>query len=182
MPYTFTIPETEFYDDEKEEFVYTKEQTITIEHSLISISKWESKWHKPFMSDKPISEVEARDYIRCMTITQNVKPETYNYIPQNILEGIYAYMEDPMTGTTFREDPKGAGIKNIKGRKVSSEEIYYDMVALTIPFEPCEKWHINRLLTLIRICSEKNKPKKKMTAKERSALNKSRRKQHGTRG
>ena len=180
MPYTFTVPETEMYDEENNRFIFVKEQTLTIEHSLISISKWESKWHKPFISKQELTTEETLDYVRCMTLTQNVKSETYLAITPRILRDILEYMKDPMTGTRFREDPNAP---KPKPKDISSEEIYYDMAALNIPFDPCEKWHINRLITLIRVASEKNNPKKKkMTAKERSALNNSRRKKYNTRG
>lgn len=181
-PYTFTIPEQELYDEDANRFIYIKEQQITIAHSLLSISKWESKWHRPFISMEPLTKEQEIDYIRCMTLTQNVKSEIYYAIPDRVKNEIYAYMDDPMTGTTITEDPRKAKPKTPM-KNISSEELYYDMVALNIPFDPCEKWHLNRLIMLIRVCNEKNNPdKRKMTAKERSALNKARRAKHHTKG
>jgi hypothetical protein len=166
---TITIPSVEYFDEEKEEFGEIKEQKITLEHSLKSISKWESKWHKPFLSNDAKTAEEALDYIKCMTLTQNVKDEVYNLIPESEIERITEYIEDPMTATTVRHDPS----ERKHGKQiVTSEVIYYDMVALNIPFE-CERWHLNRLLMLIEVCAEKNKPPKKMSKRDIMNRNKS---------
>lgn len=177
------IPSTELWDKKKEEFVQIEEQSLMLEHSLISISKWEAKWQRPFMSDKPMTAIETLDYIRCMTITKNVKPEVYSAITQDIIDTIVEYIESPMTATTFSEQQD-----KLKGRRkeiITSELIYYQMIALEIPFE-CQRWHINRLMTLIRICSIKNTPPKKMgknaILNKNRALNAARRKSLGTRG
>ena len=170
MPLVITIPEQELYDSSTETFIYTKPQTITLEHSLLAIAKWESKWKKPFFG--PISKTteESLDYIRCMTITKNVDPNTYYYLPRNTVEEINTYMDDPMTATTFSDEKEKKHGKGKLGKKiVTAEEIYYMMTALNIPFE-CEKWHFNRLQTLIRVCSIKNAPPKKMS--KRDVLNK----------
>lgn len=156
-----------------------KDVHLTLEHSLVSISKWEAKWHKPFISKEPKTTEELLDYVRCMTLTQNVDPLVYNFIDNSVLKQITDYIEDSMTATWFSEDKKPPS-REI----VTSELIYYWMVALQIPFE-CQKWHLNRLMTLIKICSIKNDPsknKKKMSAKERSALNKARRAKHHSKG
>jgi len=179
------IPATERFDESTNTFVYTKEQTLRLEHSLLSISKWESKWKKPFFSqakeDKTVDE--TMDYIRCMTLNQNVDPAIYdpNVISGAVLKQIVDYLKDPMTATVITED-KGAA----RGRQiVTSELIYYWMFSFNIPIE-CEKWHINRLMTLIRVCSIKNAPPKKMSKKsiyaQNSALNAARRKAHHSRG
>ena len=150
-----TIPPMEYFDEKKQEFVTKGEPTtITLEHSLVSISKWESKWHKSFL-DKRTKKTneELMDYIRCMTLTQNVNPEIYDHLPNSVIDQINKYLEDPMTATTFSTQPKG------DNRIVTSEIIYYWMIQLGIPFE-CQKWHISRLLTLIRVCNEKASPKK----------------------
>lgn len=164
---TITIPETEMFDSSKNEFVYVKEQTLTLEHSLRSLAKWESKWHKPYISRDERTNEELLDYIRCMTITQNVKPEVYNCIPVSEIEKIVAYIQDPMTATTIKEDPNAPKNRQI----ITAEILYYDMVALNIPFE-CEKWHLNRLIMLIQVCNEMNKTdKKKIGGKELAARN-----------
>ena len=176
-----TIPSIELWDESKEEYVYMKERTLQLEHSLVSLSKWESKWCKSFISNKNITEEETMDYIRCMTLTQNVPKEVYDYMPDSIIEQITAHIHAPMTATYF---PK---IDNSKSSRepVTSELIYYWMIALNIPFE-CQKWHLNRLLTLIRVCSIKNTPPKKMSKRavmsRNSALNAARRQQLGSRG
>lgn len=166
MPIKISIPRLELFDERANEFVTINPTTIVLEHSLVSISKWESKWHKPFLSKKEKKTYdETIDYIRCMTINQNVDPIVYAYIPDSEYDRIREYMEDPMTATWFRER-KGSGSREI----VTSEIIYYWMVALGIPFE-CQKWHINRLLTLVRVCNEKNSPGKKMSNRDILAQN-----------
>lgn len=151
-----TINDSTFFDENTETFFDVKGQTIQLEHSLVSISKWEMKWKKPFLSRDPKTREESIDYVRCMTITQNVNPLLYTLITDDMIDKVNAYIEDPMTATTFRkEEGKGSSIK-----PVTSEEIYYYMTAYQIQWE-AQRWHLNRLLTLIKICDEKNKPKKK---------------------
>ena len=176
-----TIPAVEQWDETKQEFVYGKEQTLQLEHSLVSLSKWESKWCKAFLSKAEKTPEETLDYIRCMTLTQNVDPEVYNRLTPEHIESINQYIGAPMTATSFYDDKKAPGSREV----VTAELIYYWMIALTIPFE-CQKWHLNRLLTLIRVCNIKNNPPKKMTRSEitrrNAALNASRRSQLNTRG
>ena len=163
-----TIPKAEFFDERTNEFVYVDEHTLTLEHSLVSISKWESKWCKPFITSDSKTHEETIDYIRCMTLTQNVDPDVYNYIPADVIKQIQEYIDAPMTATWFS---KNDGAK--KSREViTSELVYYWMIALNIPFE-CQKWHFNRLITLIRVCSLKNSPPKKMSKKDILARNRS---------
>lgn len=175
-----TIPEREYWDEEKEEFSYSKEQTLQLEHSLVSLSKWESKYCKPFLSIEDKTHEEMLDYIKCMTITQNVDSAVYNNLTDQNMEEIRAYIEAPMTATVFSDNGKGGS-----RTQPTAELIYYWMIALNIPFE-CQKWHLNKLLTLIRVCSIKNQPPKKRSAREimrqNSAINAARRKKHGTRG
>lgn len=176
-----TIPEQSLWDPANEEFLYTKEQTITLEHSLLSISKWESKWNVSFLSSsKKLTNEQLTDYIRCMTLTQNVDPLIYNCLTNENLKAINDYIAAPMTATTITRQKKGPSRE-----KITSELIYYWMVALQIPFE-CQKWHINRLLTLIEVCNIKNTPPKKMGKRDLMARNKSlnaaRRKAHNTKG
>lgn len=176
-----TVPATEEWDESKQEFVYTKETTLQLEHSLVSLSKWESKWCKPFFSDEDLTEEETIDYIKCMTITQNVNPEVYKCLTQENIYQVRDYISAPMTATYFSKDRNGRPSREI----VTSELIYYWMISLNIPFE-CQKWHLNRLLTLIRVCNIKNKPPKKMSRREimerNAALNESRKKQLNTKG
>lgn len=175
------IPATELWDESKEEFINVKEQTLQLEHSLVSLSKWEAKWNKPFLSKDIKTEEETLYYIRCMTITQNVDPNVYNFIPKNVRDEIKEYINAPMTATWFSEDKNGKS----SSEQITSELVYYWMIAQNIPFE-CEKWHLNRLLTLIRVCNIKNQPPKKMGNKalmsRNAALNAVRRKQLNTRG
>ena len=174
MQKEITIPATEFYDERTNEFVEVKEQTIVIKHSLVSLSKWEAKWHKPFLSNVQKTWEESIDYVRCMTLTQKVNPLVYNAITPDMFKEINDYIDDPMTARKFREDEN-------RGRRelITSELIYYWMISLGIPME-CQKWHLNRLLALIRLCSIKNAPPKKgntlSSLQQRSALNAARRK------
>lgn len=173
-----------FFNDETQEFVYIGDDfpgmTIQLEHSLISISKWESKWHKPYLSKKEHSEEENLDYIRCMTLTKNVPDIAYESLTKQNIQDILTYINDPMTATTVNIKQKGNS-KEI----VTSELIYYWMVANQIPFE-CQKWPLNRLMTLIEVCSIKNSPPKKMSQKElmarNSRLNAARRAKYHSRG
>ena len=176
-----TVPATELWDERKHEFVYTKEQTLQLEHSLVSLSKWESKWCKTFSSKTEKTFEETIDYIKCMTVTQNVKEEVYERLTRANIDEINKYIEHPMTATHFYEDKNGKGSRE----PITSDLIYYWMIALNIPFE-CQKWHLNRLLTLIRICNIKNQPPKKMNRREimsrNAALNAARRQQFNSKG
>ena len=180
---TIKVPSGEFYTESTGTFTQLPEQTIQMEHSLISISKWESKWHKPFLDNKEKTREELLDYIRCMTLTKNVAPSAYDNIPDNVLRDINGYIEDPMTATWFSKDTKKN--KPRSREVITAEIIYYWMVTLNIPFQ-CEKWHLNRLLTLIRVCGLMNSPKNKMSRKEilrnNARLNAARRKALNSRG
>ena len=176
-----TIPEFEIFDEVKEEFIYIKSQTLQLEHSLVAISKWESKWHKPFLGTEEKTQEETLDYIRCMTITQNVNKFVYLGLTNELLSQITDYIGDSQTATWFRNDGSNAN----NGEIVTSELIYYWILALGIPSE-YQKWHLNRLLTLIRVCNVKNAPPKKMNSREiarrNSEINKARRAKWNTRG
>ena len=178
---TITIPAGEMFDDKTQRFLSTKEQTLQLEHSLVSLSKWESKWNKPFLSKDNKTTEETLDYIRCMTITQNVDPDIYNGLTSSNIESINKYIDAPMTATTFHNDNQKGHGREI----VTSELIYYWMISHNIPME-CQKWHLNRLLTLIRVCNVKNAPSKKMSkrdiASQYASLNAARRSKLNTRG
>lgn len=176
-----TIPDIDLFDDEKQEFIHLKGQTLQLEHSLVSLSKWESKWHKAFLTKNEKTFEETIDYIKCMTITQNVKPEIYKYLTVSNVDAVSTYINDSMTATWFPEDKS----RRRSTEAVTAELIYYWMIALQIPFE-CQKWHLNRLLTLIQVCNVKNAPPKKMSKRDRisqyAAINAARRHQHNSRG
>lgn len=176
-----TIPERELWDESREEFVYLEEQPLLLEHSLASLSKWEQKWRKPFLATENLSLEESRDYIRCMTLTPNVDPLAYRFLTDENIEAVGAYIKEPMTATWFTKGGNAKPSREI----ITAEIIYYWMIQLQIPFE-CENWHLNRLFTLIQVCSEKNKPPKKMSQKEtmsrQAALNAARRKQFNSKG
>lgn len=175
-----TIPKQELFNDETQEFVSTKETTIQLEHSLVSLSKWEAKWNVPFLGKGEKTIEQTLDYIKCMTITQNVNPLVYSCLTNKNIEDINDYIDAPMTATTF-----GQSNQPPNREIVTSEVIYYWMIALNIPME-CQKWHLNRLLTLIRVCNIKNTPPKKMSRSEilnrNAALNAARRKKLNSKG
>lgn len=178
-----TVPEAEFYDEAEQVFITTKEQKLCLEHSLVSVSKWESKWKKAFLTEKEKSTEELVDYVRCMTLTQNVDPNVYLALTNKNLDDVTDYIKDAMSATCFPKEETKPGPKNRD--VITSELIYYWMIAYTIPME-CQKWHLNRLINLIRICQMKNTPDKKMSkaevAKRHKALNAARRKKLGTKG
>lgn len=155
-----TIPETELYDDKVGEFIYTKETKLKLEHSLISISKWEQHWRKPYINTVEKTREETIDYIKCMTLTQNVDPNAYRCITNAHIKQINEYINNPMTATTF-SDKKKSGRREI----TTNEVIYYQMIDLGIPVE-FEKWHLNRLLTLIKVCTSYREPQKKRNKKD----------------
>lgn len=176
-----TIPPVELWDERKEEFFHTKEQTLQLEHSLVSLSKWESRWEKSFLFTKEKTTEEVLDYIRCMTLTQNVKPETYYLLTQDNITEVENYIKAPMTATTFSENKKGKPNREI----VTAEIIYQWMIALNIPFE-CRKWHLNQLLTLIKVCTIKSEKPKNLSQREimaqNAALNEARKKKLNSKG
>lgn len=179
------IPASEYYDEVNNEFFYTKEVELHMEHSLISISKWESKWHKAFMSNRKRTSEETLDYFRCMTINK-VDPEVFNNLTMENIETITDYINAPMTATYMGSSGFEKGGAR-RGDTTTSELLYYYMIALGIPFE-CEKWHVNRLLALIHVCEVKNTPAKKRTMsraelnRRNQALNAARRQKHNTKG
>lgn len=170
MPLKLVIPEQEGWDEVKEEFVNYNGATLQLEHSLISLSKWESIWHKPFISisnDGSMTNEELTSYVSCMVLTQNVDPHFVDFLTEQNYKEIREYIENPMTATWFRQDPKKHGRSGMGGPALTSEYIYYLMFDYGIPKE-CEKWHLNRLMTLIRVIEEKNSQgNKKMSAKDR---------------
>lgn len=174
------VPENELFNEETGEFIIVKEQDLLMEHSLISLAKWESKWTVPFLSTE-MTDAQVVDYMRCMTITKNVDPNVFYAIPNSEIAKVNEYINAKMTATWFNEEENGAPSREI----ITAELIYNWMIEWKIPFE-CQKWHLNRLLTLIRVRSIKSAPPKKMRKSEIYArnrkLNEARRKRHNTRG
>ena len=176
-----TIPRTDLWDERNQRFIPVKEQKLRLEHSLVSLSKWESKWCKVFLSKEQKTIEETIDYIRCMTLTQNVDPLVYQCITNSHIDAVNAYIEAPMTASTVKEEKSGP----INRQQITSELIYYWMTAYHIPFE-CQKWHLNKLFTLIRVCDIKSRPPKKHSRREimkrNAALNAARKKKWNTKG
>lgn len=178
-----TVSAGELWDEKSEMFINNDRPTkLQLEHSLVSISKWEKKWHKPFLVDGEKTIEESRDYIRCMTLTKNVDPDVYMFLNQENFNEVKAYIDDPMTATWFSGD-EGKG--KLNGEQITSELIYYWMTVFHIPSE-YQKWHLNRLITLIKICDIKSRPAKTVsrdeTIRNYAALNEARKKELGTKG
>ena len=180
---TIAIPlGSEGFDEETGEFIESDTFVLELEHSLVSLSKWESKWCKSFLHTTELTNEETMDYIKCMTLTEGVGDDIYDRLTRENVEAIQEYIAAPMTATTFNDkNTRGKGSKEI----VTAELIYYWMISLTIPFE-CQYWHLNRLITLIRVCSIKNEGPKKMSRRElmsrNAALNAQRRAQLNSKG
>ena len=184
-----TIPEREYAYEDPETgdicFMSTPKTNLTLEHSLISVAKWEAKWKKPFLDDKvPKTHEESIDYVRCMTLNKSVDPLVYDAIDHETMKKITDYIDDSQTATWF--SPQEKAQSKFTGKKITAELIYYWMSALNLPFDICSKWHLSRLMTLIEVCNLENAPKKNMTpaqiAKQNHSLNAARRKAHKTRG
>lgn len=176
------IPKHEGWDEVKEEFVDFKGASLQLEHSLVSLSRWESIWHKPLLTSmnkgEPQPQEELKSYIQCMIMTQNYDPTCLDFLTKENYQTVKDYIEDPMTATWFKEDPHKHGRPGLGGPVLTSEYIYYLMFDCGIPKE-CEKWHLNRLMTLIRVIREKNAGGKKMSQtdvlKQYAGLNAARR-------
>jgi hypothetical protein len=175
------VPLSEEFDERTSEFAVAEEVSLTLEHSLVSLSKWESKYEVPFLGPKPISHEEMLDYIRMMILGDPPPDDVVYRLSSLELNQINEYVNAKMTATWFNERDAPRPRREI----ITAELIYYWMISLNIPFE-CQHWHLNRLLTLIRVCNLKNSPKKKMSnadaAAQQRELNALRRQQLGTTG
>lgn len=178
---TIIVPGDEFFDEESQEFVTRGDVKIELEHSLVSLSKWESKFEKPFLIAEEKTNEEILAYIECMVLTPEIPPEVFSRLTSDNYDKIDEYIEAKMTATWFSENPSAPRTSEV----ITSELIYYWLVTFNIPFE-CQHWHLNRLFTLIKVCNVKNAKPKKMSRSELAArnreLNEQRKKQLGTRG
>lgn len=181
MPITVVVPGAESYNDRTQEFITSEPTTITLEHSLISLSLWESKWEKPFMDDAPKNDEETLSYIRLMSLDGEIPDEVVSRLTDDNLREIYTYIDAPMTATTFSNEAN----QGPNRQRITSELIYYWMLSMGIDKE-CETWHLKRLITLIKTVSEMNKPAQKMNKADiiarNKALNAARKKQYNTTG
>lgn len=170
----------EEYDEETRRFLPAETHELHLEHSLVSVSKWESKWEVPFLGSNDKSNDQMLWYIQAMSSAE-IPPEVFSKISPGNISDIQSYISAKMTATWFREEKAAA----MSRETITAELIYYWMIGLGIPFE-CQHWHLNRLLTLIRVCNEKNKPPKKRSradiAAERKALNEKRLREMQTKG
>lgn len=163
---TIEVAMTEAYDEEHQMFVSKDLVTLELEHSLVSLSKWESIYEKPFLGEKNKTSEEVLGYVKAMTLTPKVPEEVFHKLSSDNISDINTYIDARMSATWFNEAPGAPRSRDV----ITSELIYYWMTVFQIPFE-CESWHLNRLFTLIRICNIKQSKPKKMTRAEMASRN-----------
>lgn len=178
---TIVVPGIEMFDEVTGEFVTEGDITLELEHSLVSLSKWESMFEKPFLGKDIKTTEEVLEYIKMMTLTPDIPPAVFAKLSTTNIETINAYIDAKMSATWFSDTPGAPPSRDV----ITSELIYYWMITFQIPFE-CQYWHLNRLFTLIRVCNIKQSKPKKMSRAEVAArnreLNARRRSQLGTNG
>lgn len=177
-----TVPGVEAFDEDSNTFVTLGDVELELEHSLASLSKWESEFGKAFLGKDEKTTEEVIAYVKAMTLTPDIPDDTYQKLSSENVEAINDYIGDTQTATRFN-DPPGQTSRNRE--TITAELIYYWMVMFQIPFE-CQFWHLNRLFTLIRVCNLKQSKPKKMSKNEiatrQRELNAKRKAELGTRG
>jgi len=181
MPLTVTFPGRDLYDQESGKFITIEKTMVTLEHSLISVAKWESKWKRSYFIKEPMTLEQSIDYISCMCLTKNIDPKIFRTMDKETAQKISDYIADPMTATTINRRNKRPSRKII-----TNEVIYFWMCNFGIPFDPCQKWHLNRLMTLIDVAAAEEAGEQKMPRREmlqqRAMLNAQRKAKYNTHG
>lgn len=179
-----TVPGEEHFDEENSKFITIGDRVLELEHSLATLSKWESISEKPFLAETKKTTEDVLSYIKAMTQTPDVPPDVFDRLSQKNFEEINKYIDARMTATWFSDKPNSPNSNTI----ITAELIYHWMISFGISWE-AQHWHLNRLFTLIRVCNEKNSKPKKMSRSEIAArnehnrqLNEQRRAQLGTTG
>ena len=152
------IPGKEDWDEANQCFIYSKDTVLNLKHSLVSIAKWETNWNISFLDKfgkKETTVEQVLDYIRCMTINQNIDPNVYKCLTNKNVEDVFTYIGSSMTATTFSDH-----LKPGRKRIVTSELVYSWMIDFGVPFQ-CEKWPFDRLITLLRVCEAEHREHKK---------------------
>jgi hypothetical protein len=161
---TIIVELQEAFNEHSQEFVSSKVYPLDLEHSLVSLAKWESKWEKPFLSETPKTAEETLWYITAMTLTPDVPDEIYHMLSNDNLHAVNDYINAKMTATWFAKKPNKSSSREV----ITAELVYFWLITLDIPFE-CQHWHLNRLLTLVQVCNEKNKKPNAVGPKEAAA-------------
>ena len=178
---TIVVPGVELFNEESQEFMTVDDTTLDLEHSLVSLSKWEQIYEKPFLGKDEKTAEEVLGYIKAMVLTPNIPEEVFQRLSDDNISQVNEYIDLKMSATWFNDTPGTASSREV----ITSELIYYWMITFQIPFE-CENWHLNRLFTLIRVCNLKQTKPKKMSRAEVAArqreLNARRKAQLGTKG
>ena len=178
---TIVVPGVEMFDEQDQEFVTVNDVTLELEHSLVSLSKWESIYEKPFLGKEDKTTEEVLEYVKIMTLTSNIPEDTFYKLSEDNIKKINEYIDAKMSATWFNDTPGAPKSRDV----ITAELIYYWMITFQIPFE-CERWHLNRLFTLIRVCNIKQAKPQKMSRTEIAArnreLNSQRKSQLGTTG
>lgn len=178
---TIDLGTLEYYDSEKNEFVYEEGGKVRFEYSLKMLYEWEGKWKKAFLKgNKNLTTEEAVDFYIMMALD----PIDKKFMTGEAMETLSKYVNDPQTATTFADGQNG-NTSPSKGKIFTSEELYAMMITSNVPLD-FENRNLNRLITILRVISVQNTPPKKMSKndiyRQNAALNAERKARLNTKG